>query len=689
MRCLPADKPLKFPPLSNTPPACACAAAGTSSPYKGRARILAHRKNLLTGLAASLIVCLSGLNAQAVAPLDTLFPASTKGFVSIADLPQLNENWQRTQLGQMVQDEAMRPFIEDLKRQLQRKVGSFQDKLGLRLEDLYGIAEGELGVGLVARTDEPAAVLLVVDATGKRNRVEALLDKVDKQLRSRGAEVASENFSGAQLTRYTVPPQREGGAPHDAVFFFHNDLLCGSDNIDEARALLIRMGGSRNDSLAGVGPYRETMSRCAEQSHGLAPELRWFVDPFGYAHASRSLTPDKKRRGKDYVQIFESQGFDAITGIGGYINMAHDGYEILHRTAIYAPPMRGQTDKYKLAMRIMEFPNEQSMKPHEWIPEKLATHRTFNLDMQNAFRHFDTLFDAIVGYEGAFEGVLEGFREDPLGPKVNIEDEFIVHLGKRVTLLTDYKLPITTKSERSLVAIEVLDSATVAKTVEKFMLQDPNAVRRTYQGHTVWEITVPEHDVPELDIGTSDLDLLGPPEPETGPLGRPVDLGWAVCVAYDHLLIGSHLEFLEQVIDQNKQKQLVHSGDYRDVEALLSQLLPGEAAARSFLRTDEAYRPTYELLRQGKMPESETLLGRLLNRMLTPPEDEDEGILREQKIDGRALPAFDQVRRYFGPAGTVVRSEKDGWFISGATLNNTPAQAREDSSSRSNFGTMR
>ena len=55
---------------------------------------------------------------------------------------------------------------------------------------------------------------------------------------------------------------------------------------------------------------------------------------------------------------------------------------------------------------------------------------------------------------------------------------------------------------------------------------------------------------------------------------------------------------------------------------------------------DEAVRPVYELLRQGKMPESETLLGRLLNRLMTPPDDEDEGILREQKIDARQLPGI-------------------------------------------------
>jgi hypothetical protein len=46
-----------------------------------------------------------------------------------------------------------------------------------------------------------------------------------------------------------------------------------------------------------------------------------------------------------------------------------------------------------------------------------------------------------------------------------------------------------------------------------------------------------------------------------------------------------------------------------------------------------------------------------------------EGILRKQRVDGSKLPNFEAVRRYFGPAGRVMRSEKDGWFMSGAVLN--------------------
>ena len=145
----------------------------------------------------------------------------------------------------------------------------------------------------------------------------------------------------------------------------------------------------------------------------------------------------------------------------------------------------------------------------------------------------------------------------------------------------------------------------------------------------------------------------------------------------------------EVFTNEGPQTGLSSAGDYREVERALSQLMPGMAAARMFVRTDEAYRPVYELLRQGKMPESETLLGRILNRLLAPPEDEEERILREQKIDGKLLPDFEMVRRYFSPAGTSVRSHEQGWFIAGATLSKLTPQANAKTSAEKSSSTLR
>jgi hypothetical protein len=132
------------------------------------------------------------------------------------------------------------------------------------------------------------------------------------------------------------------------------------------------------------------------------------------------------------------------------------------------------------------------------------------------------------------------------------------------------------------------------------------------------------------------------------------------------LLIASHYDFLVEMLDKTKTPDpLGESLDFRVVDGAMKQLGAGENCLRSFSRTDEAYRPTYELIRMGKMPQSETMLGRTLNAMLGPHK---KGAVREQKVDGSQMPDYQVVRRYLGPAGFFGTAEPSGWFFVGFTL---------------------
>ncbi len=601
----------------------------------------------------------------------------TRGYASIGDIETLLEHWSQTQFGQLSKDEAMQPFVQDMKRQIQRKISGARQKLGLQADDLRSVAAGEMGFGLVEREKGRAAMAITVDVTGRDEQVRSLLAKVDADLASRGAKKSTLAVAAVNLIVYDVPPQAEKDIARRAVFFVHQDMLCATDNVEEAQAMVARLQGA-GESLADVKAYSSVMAQVAAEAGDLAPEARWFINPFGYARASRSLLPADSalRKGNDFVSIFESQGFDAIQGIGGYVNLAVFGaFEMMHRTAVYAPPIPGEPEKYKLAMRMLNFPNGGDLDPQPWAPRKLASYRTFNVDLQNAFDNVSTLFDAIAGYENAFNDMIEGFDTDPYGPRVKVRQELVAHLGRRVTLVTDYAVPITTKSERFLFAIEVTNQQAVEAAITKFMNADPNAKAGEFAGKTVWEILPATAEVAELEI---DLEL-SPAPTDTAPQRDGAMSSSAVCVADGHLFVASHMDFLQTFLTEKVPgESLADAADFREIDAAMDQLMQGDAAVRCFVRTDEAYRPTYELLRQGKMPESETLLGRVLNRLLTTPEDEDEGVLRKQQIDGRELPNFEMVRRYFSPLGTVVRSTSDGWYVAGATMSKRTIQVQAD-----------
>jgi hypothetical protein len=141
----------------------------------------------------------------------------------------------------------------------------------------------------------------------------------------------------------------------------------------------------------------------------------------------------------------------------------------------------------------------------------------------------------------------------------------------------------------------------------------------------------------------------------------------AVTVAYGHLFVATHYDFLTKILAANAERQqLGQSVEYHLVRTEL-EALAGEkpVCAQTFSRTEEEYRSVYELIRAGRMPESESLLGKLLNAALG---EGKEGVPRAPRINGSKLPDYEAVRRYFGPAGLWVTSEPNGWFLTGFTL---------------------
>ena len=188
------------------------------------------------------------------------------------------------------------------------------------------------------------------------------------------------------------------------------------------------------------------------------------------------------------LKVLANQGFDAIKGLGGYIVLADGNYEIMHRTYVYAPAVEGAgLERYLLAARMLDFPNAGMLTPQNWVPRDLATYFSFNWNIQKAFYSAESLVNEIAGAD-VFQDVLDSIKTDINGPQIDIEKDLIAHLGTRATLISDYREPITPKSERMLFAIEVINPAAVMKTVNRAMESDPAAKKRIFGELIIWEI---------------------------------------------------------------------------------------------------------------------------------------------------------------------------------------------------------
>jgi hypothetical protein len=104
-----------------------------------------HRITRVTAaVAVTLGSVLSGLTGPAgvaaadgaFPPSEKIFPATTRGWVSISHGPEFRQRFNRTQYGLLLKDPSMKPFIESVRKQLESSNSGRLGRLGLTLDDL-------------------------------------------------------------------------------------------------------------------------------------------------------------------------------------------------------------------------------------------------------------------------------------------------------------------------------------------------------------------------------------------------------------------------------------------------------------------------------------------------------------------------------------------------------------------------
>ena len=675
------------------------------------------RRCVLTLGSLVFVALLSPTLAAAAPPAsDTLLPARTKGYVSVPDVAALQKSFKETQFGRLLADPVMQPFAADLKSQLRDRLSITKDKLGITWDDVQGVVAGELTIAVIqprpgkrkkkekkkkkkrgrkkgggAGGSPQAVFVIMADVTGHLDKAKALLAKIDTDLIKRGAKMIQKDIAGVSMTVYELPIKKGTVTQHRAIFFIKNNLLVACDDEKVIGGIATRLiePAKVSSTLAGVSAYQEINKRCSAAAGDLAPQVRWFLEPFGYIAALRSAANDGKRiKGKKMLHILQTQGFDAIKGLGGFVNLGADRYDLLHRTFIYAPGENGKTGpaktRLRLAARMLEFPPGEDLEPQAFVPRGVASYGSISFDVKNAFDTVGTLVDAVIGEPGIWKDIIDGIKNDDIGPQVDIEKNIVGQLANRITVMTANKEPIGLDSERLVVIADVKNKAAevvLAKAIAKMMAGNPEVRKRTYKGHVIWE-AIPEEavEVPVVEISGPGAGLLNieddvdderkavedqEEEKEKSALSRD---HMAVTVADGHLIIASHIDILKQILDgPAPAERLATALDYQLVNARLRALTGDRQSIKFFSRTDEEYRVNYEMLRRGKMPEAKTVLGQVLNALLGEGSKKNK-IVRKAKIDGKKLPSYDVVRRYLGPAGLAITTEPDGWSITGFAL---------------------
>jgi hypothetical protein len=655
-------------------------------------------------LAAAVLVALAPCRGEAASfpPSEKLLPASTRVWVSVADPQALRKRFERSALGGLVYDPLMSTFLDGLRQQGRTSADPLRGTLEITLEEVEKIAGGEIALAVIERSDGMLTTVALIDTTGREAEVGPVVEALLGRVAAKGGKPLT---APAPIKAFTFPTPPASGAaastgttagasatakPRQVALAVLPSAVILGDRADAVAEMAPSVGNAatvRTDPLAAVPAFSKVMERCGKGVPATATPVRWFVDPLAYLAADRrTFPPNKNKKGPDYIAILRRQGFDAVNAAGGYLFFGEGKVDLRHNTLIYAPPQNGRPadgpDRFEKAARMLRFPNVEGLAPAAWVPGGAGSWVSFQWDIANAFDSMQPLVDDVIGEAGVFEDVIASLEEDPDGPQIKVRDDLIKHLGKRCAVASDHMTPIDPDCERMLIAIETSNPEAVAAVIAKGMTSESDVRKVEAGGHVIWE-TVKAAATPENNAGLPDGDDAAGRRRARQRERQEKETVWpnlSVAVAHGHIFLASHRDFLERVLSNPRTSSIVEDGGYQDVAAELKQLLGGEWAMSSFSRTEKEIRPAYELLRAGRLPESKSLAGTLLRRVLEgeqPQDGQRRGTSQDstrdssggkQKVDGSALPEFEQISRYFGLNGMSMQSTPEGWFLVGVGL---------------------
>ncbi len=609
---------------------------------------------------------------------ESFLPNSTRAWISVPNPKFLNEAFAKTQLGQLVHDESLKPFVEDLTDQLRSMIdGDMQ--YGIRLSKLENMETGEICIAGILPRDatgaikpERRAVVVLVDVSKCKDQAEKLLEETAVDLTKAHAVPTTEVINDIKTTKWTFPAPRGRARQRVAHHAIVNDWLVASNEADSFRQVIRWI--SRPDlpvveTLANDKDFQKIMKRSKFDDARFPEHIRWYVDVFGYLDLARILAeeaqdPATRERSTNFTKIVKECGFDAIRGVSGEMAFDTGEHEILHRTFIYAPPVpaAGQ-NRYLQAAAILDFVNRDkiSLEPEAWVPKTASSYVSFIWDFGKLVNNVKYIVDALAD-DGSFDRMLENLIQSN---HLDVR-ELVKHLNNRISVVSEVVEPITADSEKIVVAFGIKDSA--------------DFVREQVRNYFGGELAVNKINDIEVYSQQEEKDTVPPvfgngfDDDETPAADDSQIFEKAfVTVHHDAILVSNDLEYLKKILT-SKPSDLANAEDFGRIRSALNKLVdPAKISLRHFGRLDQVLRANYELTRRNELKSAKTLLARILAKA------HDDAVKQGKVVkpfDGSKLPVFKtEVAPFLGPVGWIVESDDDGWRITSCQLIKKPSAA--------------
>ncbi len=610
-------------------------------------------------------VILAALSLPAIAGAQVktayqLLPDSTQAVVRIANTNELTGRWDRTQLAKLANDEAIKPFWEDQRKEIETRFLDTGWRLNIKPQDLAAIAEGQLSFAWIDRAADvrkPFGLALIVDIVDDPKAVDTLMNRIDAELLQRKAKKKTIAYEGESIIQYSLA--RAGELLVQETFYsIVGRQLLSSDDERLIMDMIARVKGKpTNSKILETDPV--FVEGRKQLNPSTASHAEYFLRPIGFAKILKTIGGKRRNGNTDILAVLGNQGFAEIQCVCGEIEFGADAYDIRHRGFTLAQ------QPLPKAAAILDFPNKAKAEIPSFVTEKVSSLLVGFWNSQQAFWKVEGLVDDLAGQPGVFMEVIKGIKSDDAGPKIDIKQDVLPYFTNDIYSISDTVDPITTDSHRNLIALRLNAPEKLKAVLRQAMKNEPGA--ELVEGpDEIWRKSLNANADSEIalndDFGDFG-DAGNAPAAGTAGKGKPWLSSWAIAVHGDYFMFASHVDMIKDAIAQSKSNKpspmVAEPSTKRILAAMQNSFGDDPNCFWQVVRGDLSYRMQYELFRTGQLDQSESMLASLLDRLLQNGTEIKPNAGR--KISGSRLPKFESIAHYLQPSGIVVRTRPNGW----------------------------
>lgn len=585
-------------------------------------------KSIKIQLAATLLTIFSSPLVFAQRPsAPRLLPNKTLAYLRIDDTRELKAKMGETGMGKMMADPQIAPILGTFYSTFVGQLQGMQDAIGLNLDELLSVPNGELAVAVVATKTEPAFVIML-EAGEEMPALEVLLDRGRQAAENNGGSYAEKEVG--KISIRSLGGRRGGEGLH---YFIDSGVMVGSNRADYAEQLAMIWTGNGIDHkpLADNRDFTTIMSRCVG-TEGERPQVSFFVDPLAIVREAG------KNSGGSIALLagLKTFGVDGIKGVGGSAIIAPNEFDsIIHGHLLLNANRQG-------IMKVIR-PKAGPTTPEDWVSEQANSYFTMNWELEKTFNAIENLVDTFAG-----EGTVENRFVKEANKNLNIDfrNDILALLNDRLTLVQLIVPPKKINSQANVYAVHVKNASRMKTEILPKIIESvkgrggPEIKSKLFGDATVYYLDIQVPNAEERNIRI--------PQP-------------AFCILDDQFVASDSLQAIENVIQFNSSGDglLSESIEFKLVrDRIKAQLKNSEMSILAYQRPEETMRLMYDLATD---PNNIDNLERIA-------ENNPFLLSLITAVRSKKLPPFEVFAKYLAPGGAFIVDEENGIHYTGFSM---------------------